>query len=132
MNYLLDTHSFLWSVFSSRKLSRKARHAIVDPDNDICISTITFWETSLKYALKKIEFEAITPEELPDLAKQMGYSVLPLSATEAASFHRLPLAGHKDPFDRMLIWQAVTQHKTLITKDSEMDDYMQYGLNILW
>ena len=132
MNYLLDTHSFLWSAFSSRKLSRKASEAIVDPGNDICISTISFWEVSLKYALKKIELDVITPEELPDIAEQMGYSVLPLNSTEAASFHRLPLGVHKDPFDRMLIRQAVTQHRTLISKDTDIGDYVQYGLNVLW
>lgn len=132
MNYLLDTHSFLWSAFSSRKLSRKAREAIVDPGNDICVSTISFWEVSLKYALKRIDLEPVTPESLPDIAEQMGYSVLPLSAIEASSFHRLPFGTHKDPFDRMLIWQAVTQHRTLISKDAEIGDYVQYGLSVLW
>lgn len=132
MNYLLDTHSFLWSAFSSGKLSRKARAAIVDPENDVFVSAVSFWEISLKYALGKIELKGVTPAELPEVADRMGYGMLPMYSNEAASFHRLPLAGHKDPFDRMLVWQAINQHKTLISKDMGISEYMQCGLNVLW
>lgn len=132
MNCLLDTHSFLWSAFSPKKLSRKARAAIIDPENDVFVSAVSFWEISLKYALGKIELKSIEPEEFPDVADRMGYGVLPMDSAEAASFHRLPLVAHKDPFDRMLVWQAVNQHKTLISKDTEIAEYIQYGLDVLW
>jgi len=132
MNCLLDTHSFLWSAFSSRKLSKKAKTAIVDPENDIFVSAVSFWEISLKFTLGKIELNGITPEKLPDIASRMGYEMLAMSSADAASFHRLPLLSHKDPFDRMLVWQAINQHKTLISRDKGITEYVQYGLDVLW
>jgi PIN domain nuclease of toxin-antitoxin system len=71
MNLLLDTHSFLWSAFSPGKLSRKARAAIVDPESDVYVSAVSFWEISLKSALGKIELKDIAPEDLPGAAEQM-------------------------------------------------------------
>jgi PIN domain nuclease of toxin-antitoxin system len=127
MNYLLDTHTFLWAAFSPRKLSRRAREAIVDPDNEILVSVVTFWEISLKFGLGKIELEGIAPEDLPDVARRMGCEVL-----ELASFHKLPRAGHKDPFDRMLVYQAIRRHKRLISRDAALAVYAPQGLELLW
>ena len=132
MNYLLDTHAFLWAAFSPRKLSRRAREAIVDPDNEILVSVVTFWEISLKFGLGKIELEGIAPEDLPDVARRMGCEVLDLDAEDAASFHKLPRAGHKDPFARMLVYQAIRRHKRLISRDAALAVYAPQGLELLW
>jgi PIN domain nuclease of toxin-antitoxin system len=96
MNYLLDTHAFLWAAFSPRKLSRRA------------------------------------PEDLPDVARRMGCQVLELDSEDAASFHKLPRAGHKDPFDRMLVYQAIRRHKRLISRDAALAVYAPQGLELLW
>ena len=132
MNCLLDTHAFLWSAFTPRKLSAKARDIVADPENDIVVSAVTFWEISLKHGLGKIELEGIAPDDLPRAAGRMGYELLSLDSEDAASFHRLPRVGHKDPFDRMLAHQAIRKRRALLSCDVEMTAYAPYGLEILW
>ena len=152
MKYLLDTHTLLWVLFKDEKLSEKARVAIRNPDNEIYVSTITYWEISLKYSICKIELEGITPEELPEKAKEIGIKTLEVSEDEASTFYKLPKIKHKDPFDRLIIflkgkgferenpwlslqliiWQAIKRNIILISKDKKMSDYQQFGLNILW
>ena len=132
MNYLLDTHSFLWSLFSPDQLSKSAMEEIKSPDNDVSISVITLWEISLKYALGKLELEGIKPEELPEYAGETGVDILSLNPLDAASFHKLPRFEHKDPFDRLLIWQAIQQKLVLISKDSQFEKYRAFGLKRFW
>ena len=86
MNLLLDTHGFLWSLFTPDKLSQAVDHEIKSPNNDVAVSVVTFWEISLKYALGKLELTGVKPEELPDFAAQMNLEILPITATEASSF----------------------------------------------
>lgn len=132
MNLLLDTHGFLWSLFTPEKLSKAALRQIKSTDNDVAVSVVTFWEISLKYALGKLELTGIEPEELPDFADQMNLEILPLTAAEAASFHKLPRLSHKDPFDRIIIWQAIQRGMTLITKDRDLEAYRNFGLKTFW
>ena len=132
MRFLLDTHSFLWAVFDPAKLSRSARSAIKDPANDVFVSVITFWEVSLKYGLGKIDLEGIGPEDLPRIAEEMGLEILYITSNEAATFHKLPRLAHRDPFDRLLIWQAIQQKMTLISRDRSFKEYKEYGLKIYW
>jgi len=132
MNCLLDTHVFLWAAFEPKRLSRSAHQAITDSDNTIFVSGVSFWEISLKFSLGKIEFKGVSPDELPDTALRMGLNILELHAEDAASFHSLPRGEHKDPFDRMLAYQAIRQHKTLVSADSELACYIPNGLKLLW
>jgi PIN domain nuclease of toxin-antitoxin system len=132
MNCLLDTHTFLWAAFAPEKLSAKARKAIRSAENRVCVSTISFWEVSLKFALGKIELENCKPDDLPGIATRMQIEVIQPTAQETASFHQLPKVRHKDPFDRMIIWQAIQQPLVLISKDSDFPEYRQFGLNVLW
>lgn len=132
MNYLLDTHTFLWAAFSPNKLSVKARNEIRSAENHVCISSVSFWEISLKYTLGKIELSNCTPSDMPDIATQMGIDIIQLGATETASFYQLPKVAHKDPFDRMIIWQAIQQQFVLVSKDANFPEYRQFGLKVLW
>ena len=132
MKFLLDTHSFLWAVFEPEKLSRAARIMIEDPANDVLVSVITFWEISLKYNLGKIALEGVGPEELPRIAEEMALEILSVSPNEAATFHRLPRLAHRDPFDRLIIWQAIQHKMGLISKDRSFREYQKYGLKVSW
>jgi PIN domain nuclease of toxin-antitoxin system len=132
MNCLLDTHTFLWSVFAPDKLSAKARKAIRSADNSVCISTISFWEISLKFALGKIELENCMPDDLPGIAAQMHIEIIQPTALQTASFYQLPKVQHKDPFDRMIIWQAIQQPLVLISKDANFPGHQKFGLIVLW
>jgi PIN domain nuclease of toxin-antitoxin system len=132
MNLLLDTHGFLWSLFAPEKLSRAAVREIKSPNNDVAVSVVTFWEISLKYALGKLKLAGVKPEELPDFAGQMNIEILPITAAEASSFHKLPRLSHKDPFDRIIIWQAIQRKLTLISKDRNFEIYRKFGLKTSW
>jgi PIN domain nuclease of toxin-antitoxin system len=131
MKYLIDTHIFLWSLFSPANISRPVAKIIKNPGNRIFVSTITFWEISLKFSLNKLKFEGITPDELPEIADKLNFEPLGLSAEDASSFHHLPRIYHKDPFDRMLIWQAIRGKMVLISKDRKISAYENYGLKVL-
>lgn len=132
MKLLLDTHAFLWAAFSPRKLSARARSALVDHGNEVAVSSLSFWEISLKFSLGKIALEGCTPDELPAVAQEMQFEILQADATDMASFHALPKTAHKDPFDRMIIWQAIRQSRTLVSKDGHFAPYREHGLQVLW
>ena len=132
MIYLLDTYTLLWTLFEDEKLSAKAREAISNAENEIYVSVISYWEISLKYALGKLELEGITPDELPEKAKEIAIETMDLSEEDVITFYKLPRLKHKDPFDRLIIWQAIRRDLPLISKDKSMEDYQPFGLVALW
>jgi len=132
MRILVDTHAFLWARMDPKKLSGKVRVEPALPGNEVFVSVMTFWEISLKCSLGKLELRGITPLELPGVAEVAGFQICPLDPSAAASYFQLPRFGHKDPFDRMLIWQAIQSSATLVSKDSEMMLYAGSGLKVLW
>ncbi|MHB9117885.1 MAG: type II toxin-antitoxin system VapC family toxin [Burkholderiales bacterium] len=132
MTYLLDTHAFLWAAFSPENLSSTASKEIRSAENRVFLSTISLWEISLKYALGKIDLENCKPDDMPEIAAQMHIQVIQPTDGETASFYRLPRAAHKDPFDRMIIWQAIQQKIVLISKDAHFPEYEKFGLTVLW
>jgi PIN domain nuclease of toxin-antitoxin system len=132
MNCLLDTHAFLWAVFAPEKLGRKSRTIIADASHAIYVSSVTFWEISLKFALGKLMLDNCTPESLVDTAREMELILIAPDADESAGFHRLPRLPHRDPFDRMLVWQAIRRDLVLITKDGALPEYQHAGLKTLW
>lgn len=131
MNYLLDTHYMLWAVADSKKLSKKIRDIIIDPDHRIIVSTISFWEVSLKVSLRKLEIEGFSPENLPAACLQMGFEIERLSPGDSSSYHRLKAAHHRDPFDRMLIWQAMCNNYIFISTDRDVRKYASEGLKLV-
>jgi PIN domain nuclease of toxin-antitoxin system len=130
--YLLDTHSFLWSAFEPEKLSQAVHAELASSGSPVYVSSVTFWEISLKAGIGKLTMTNCLPDELPGIADRLGYLPLPLEPEEADSFYRLPRCAHKDPFDRMLIWQAVQRKLILISKDSAFDAYRSMGLQTFW
>ena len=132
MNYLLDTHVFLWALFDPDRLSKKARQAIEDPDNTVYVSAVTYWEISLKYALGKLVLTNVVPDALPDISRQMDFATMDIDADTASTFYKLPQDTHKDPFDRLVVWQAIKRNVTLVTKDKSIGSYRKLGFRTLW
>lgn len=133
MKYLLDTHTFIWSVMDSKKLSENVRTIIEDSDNEIFISGISFWEIAIKTQLGKMKFENFNILHLPNIATQYGFSVFTPTSYDYVTFSELPIVeNHKDPFDRMLIHTALRNNLILLSKDSCFDKYIDYGLQLLW
>jgi PIN domain nuclease of toxin-antitoxin system len=131
--YLLDTHTFIWSILEPGKLNKKVSHTLQERDNRAAVSAVSFWEISMKFALGKFSISGIDIADLPAAAKQTGFDVISLNENEAASIHKLPyMNNHRDPFDRMLIWQAIINKYTLISKDRSFTAYKEFGLKIFW
>ena len=129
---LIDTHVLLWLNFSPEKLSSNLLEVLEDTHNQIAVSMISFWEISLKYQLRKLSLFGVLPQDLLSATRQMGIEISDIAAETFATFFQLPLvAGHQDPFDRLIIWQCITQNKTLVSHDRKFQDYQDFGLKIL-
>ena len=132
MNYLVDTHIFLWSILLSKRIPKEIQNILTDPQHSILVSDVSFWEISIKYQLKKLDLNTISPYALPEIAGRAGYEILHLDTITVSSFYKLPKLKNKDPFDRMLVWQAIQEGLILVSKDSDFKMYEQYGLRVLW
>ena len=132
MMYLLDTHTILWSLFDPDKISKSVR-AILENDSDTkLISGVNLWEISLKYSLGKLELGDINPSELFEQLLEAGFEVADLDNRQFASYYQLSKKDdHKDPFDRLLIWQAISNGYTLITQDKKIEQYRVDGLKLM-
>ena len=131
MTYLLDTHYMLWAIADTKKLTKGIKDIITNHDNRIVVSSISFWEVSLKSSIGKMEMTGFTPEDLPDACLLAGFDIECLTAEDSSTYHKLKATYHKDPFDRMLIWQAIQNEYTLISSDSNVKKYTSEGLKIL-
>ena len=130
--YLLDTHALIWAAVSPEFLSAKVRKLITQPTNEIAVSSISFWQISIKHALGKLQQVNCRPEDLLSAARTMQFDIVQATADECASFHALPRLAHKDPFDRMRIWQCLQRQATLVSKDAALRDYEPLGLRRFW
>lgn len=119
MRYLLDTHVLLWWIADDPKLSADTRNTITDPNHDIVVSTASIWEAAIKRALGKLRFE--TPVLLDTLRRGV-LPVLPITAEHALAAGDLP-RHHDDPFDRMLVAQALAEGLTIVTRDARIRAY---------
>ncbi len=131
MRYLLDTHYLIWAIVDSKKISKKIKDLISDSEQQIFASTISFWEIALKLSIGKMEIVGFQPEDIPGICTKIGFDIIELSAADSSSYHLLKASHHKDPFDRMLIWQAIRNGYTLISADDQVNKYRSEGLNIL-
>lgn len=133
MKLLLDTHALLWSLIEPGRLSATARTRIEDPHAQVAVSAVSFWEIAIKTNLGKLTVAGASPETLLEAAQQQGFDLLPLEPRLAATFSKLPLdPQHRDPFDRMLVWQAISQGYTLVSRDRKITNNTQSGLTVLW
>ncbi|NUO00234.1 MAG: type II toxin-antitoxin system VapC family toxin [Saprospiraceae bacterium] len=130
--YLLDSHVLLWSVFEVGKIPKQVQDIIKSPENVVFVSSVSLWEISLKYRLGKLDFFNFDPVNLPQICSQMQYELLPLESVAASSDHMLKSNVHKDPFDRMLIRQAIQQGLTLLSADALVEQYTVEGLQVFW
>lgn len=122
MKFLLDTCTFLWIITDAPELSLYTRDQFISPDNDIYLSVVSAWEIAVKYALGRLPLPETPERFIPAQRRQHGISVLPLEEEAALHVHRLP-AFHADPFDRMLVSQALVHGLILLTPDEQISRY---------
>jgi PIN domain nuclease of toxin-antitoxin system len=121
---LLDTHIALWAISDDARLPAEARTLIADPDNDVLVSAASIWEIAIKHALARGG-----PNDMPISGRQAlkhfqaaGYETLAVTAAHAASVDRVP-PKHSDPFDRLLVAQALAEPLHLLTHDAQLAQY---------
>ena len=132
MRCLLDTHALIWAIVEPDQLSTKVRQLIEAPENQILVSTISFWEISLKSALGKLILENVTPEDFPGLCAEMNIEIISLDAVSSSTYHHLRAVYHRDPFDRMLVWQAKSLRTPILSKDETIKLYESEGIQVIW
>lgn len=122
MNLLLDTHVFLWYISKDRRLGTRVESAIRQPGNRIFLSSVSLWECLVKYRLGKLPFPASPDEYLPAQRQRHAIESLPLDEASVRHLAKLPDL-HRDPFDRMLICQAIEHSLTIVTVDRAIEQY---------
>ena len=132
LKLLLDTHTLLWAIGKTKELSKIVIQEIKSPNNEILVSAVSLWEIALKHSLGKlvVNFDI---ENIPEYCKKMKFELIPLEPIDALNSVQLPQKNnHKDPFDRMLIYQCIKNKYTLVSKDSRTELYKKEGLKYIW
>ena len=128
MNFLLDTHSFLWFVTNDRRLSAKSKSLIKDRENQIYFSAASAWEISIKVGLGRLSIEGDLQDFLLQQLTENGFAPLSIDISHSANTINLPDI-HKDPFDRLLISQSIIEEMPLISKDKII---RKYDVGVFW
>ena len=128
MNLLLDAHTLIWAVDDPSKLGSQARHALESSENSLLLSTGTIWEVAIKVGLKKLALSQPFRQWMTQAIADLGLSVLPITVENADAQIVLP-NHHRDPFDRLLVAQVLTEGVVLISADTVFD---LYGIHRLW
>lgn len=121
MRILLDTHILLWALAEPKKLSKATRARLENPDSDILFSAASIWEIAIKSSLGRVSF-SVRPEEIAAAAIDSGFRELPVRADAAALVATLP-PHHLDPFDRILLAQAMSEPAHFCTVDKALAAY---------
>lgn len=126
MRLLLDTHIALWAILDDERLPERARKLIADPSNEAIVSAASLWEIAIKHALRREGAGAmpISAQTALDYFTRASFPLLPVAAHHAAGVETLPLK-HSDPFDRILVAQAVVEPLRLLTHDRTVASYSE-------
>ena len=113
MRLLLDTHALLWWLANDAALGTQASKLVADPANEVFVSIVSLWEAVVKQRIGKLDIDI---GELARAIPREGFSLLPISTSHLAELARLPL-HHRDPFDHLLIAQAMVEDATFVSED---------------
>ncbi len=127
MKLLLDTHTFIWSFSNTKKLSPSAARELQNPANEIFVSVASIWEMQIKIKLGKMIFNDTVENIIIEQQQINRIQILPVHLSHALYLENLP-PHHKDPFDRLLISQAIVENMTLVSADA---DFAKYQVNLL-
>lgn len=128
MRCLLDTHAFLWFIEDDSRLCAHASGLILDPANQRLLSIASLWEIAIKAGLGRLTVSSSFPELVEQHVLGNGMELLPILPTHLEAFTKLPF-HHKDPFDRLIIAQAMSEDLPVITRDAA---FSSYDITVLW
>lgn len=127
MNYILDTHTIIWFLNGDDKLSDKSKEIIENQENVKFVSIASIWEIAIKISLDKFKFDKGFKKFL-DMIVNNGFDIIPITFDHAMTVSTLEFI-HRDPFDRLIISQALTDNLTVITKD---ESFQKYNVKTTW
>jgi PIN domain nuclease of toxin-antitoxin system len=125
---LLDTCTFLWWVADDAHVPETVRTRLRDPEEQVFLSSVSVWEVCLKFALGRLPLPVAPADYVPDRRKRLGIAPLSLDETDVVNVTKLP-SLHRDPFDRMLVAQAIARGLTIVTPDPAVQ---AYPCNVWW
>jgi PIN domain nuclease of toxin-antitoxin system len=128
VNLLIDSHALVWALLDDRRLSPRAQRALSDGSGTLHFSIVSFWELSLKIALGKLHTIGSSIAYLRDECQEHGIQLVPLRVEHILRAESLP-PHHRDPFDRMLIAQALHEDLTILSSDEQ---FQRYPVKTLW
>ena len=130
MKILIDTHYLIWSFLDTKRIKKKIYEILLNEENEIYYSQASLWEISIKYNLGKIVLNNVHPEDIYTEIDESFLRCKNLSNEDLISFYKLPVE-HRDPFDRLMIWQCIRSDLVFASVDSKINKYEKYGLRIL-
>lgn len=128
MRLLLDTHALLWYALADPQLSSTAQQLILDSANEVLISPASYWEIAIKVSINKLVLHRPYQDFMDVCLKRYGFVVLPIEPRHTAALVALPF-HHRDPFDRLLVAQALVEAVPIVSIDAALDPY---GVRRLW
>lgn len=128
MRALLDTHAFLWWITDDKRLSDKARAVISDGANELFFSSASGWEIAIKAGLGRLEVPGDLDRFVADRISRNALQILPIQLSHALHVHKLP-NHHRDPFDRILVSQALLEEIPLLSADPQIQ---RYPVEVVW
>jgi PIN domain nuclease of toxin-antitoxin system len=129
-NYLADTHILIWTLNQPQKVSRAVAAILKDDNSKVYYSPVSLWEIAIKHGLGKLDLLGHSPEEFLAELEDSFFIYRPISPQALISSYRLA-SHHRDPFDRMLFWQAIQSDLTLLSADTRSNDYAPSGLKVV-
>lgn len=125
--FLLDTNALIWTLSDPEELSNPAKDVITNSDNKLFVSIATLWEITIKQSIGKLDLEGDVLDIVEECERE-GINILSIRPQHLKKLEKLPLI-HRDPFDRLIISQAIYEDLTIITKDSMIP---KYDVSVLW
>ncbi len=131
MRYLLDTHTVLWALDNTSRLSEKASKVLKDPKTYCVVSVVSLFGIAIKKKINKLELSH-SIKSYTDEIQKTGFHLLPISSQHLDSYEQVPFyENHKDPFDRLLIATAISENLDIVTIDEKFDLYKDI-ITIIW
>ena len=130
MKFMVDTHILIWAFNNPAKIHDDITHILTNEDNAVYFSQISLWEIAIKYRLGKLDLKGHTPEEFFCAVEKSFIRCQALASEDLISSYRLPLK-HKDPFDRMIVWQCIRGGFILLSADSSFEAYEENCLQLI-
>jgi PIN domain nuclease of toxin-antitoxin system len=128
MKVLVDTHSFIWALLHDRRLSARAKSILRDGENALAFSLVSLWEIAVKMKIGKLNSLGSSVSYIRDEMDAYGMELLPIRYEHILQLEMLP-PHHSDPFDRLLIAQAIAESLPILTDDAKM---REYPVKVLW